>query len=174
MSEFALAHLQWHRHRCLLWQGMALRFEFDDAPTGVAQHGGVAVGDLLVVRRGRGVVQSCVGGTVHVQMLKRVDAVAGDGPTYKLCEHSVKVAEGDIYGCLHHWQFELKRTRLSLDALDRDAVLAELLEFNGDDARKQALKLALTDDDNDDRLRDLLFGWLCGPSHGAAAAAVPA
>jgi hypothetical protein len=127
VSEFALAHLQWHQHRCLLWEGMALRFEFDDAPTGVAQHGGVAVGDLLVVRRGRGVVQSCVGGTVCVKMLKRVDAVAGDGPTYKLCEHSVKVAEGDIYGCLHHWQFELKRTRLSLDALDRDAVLAELL-----------------------------------------------
>jgi hypothetical protein len=174
VCEFAATHLQWHRHRCLLWDGMPLRFEFDNDGTRaeMAQNDAPMVDDLVVLKAGDGlgIVRARLGPRVKVAMLENIpiEKQYRDKVLYKVTATERWFSEADLYGHLNNWEFELQRDRTQLDALDRDAVLKELLEANIDNRR--ALRLAESSDVNDDALRQLLFDWCQGNPDSVAAA----
>jgi hypothetical protein len=170
VCEFAAAHLQWQRHRCLLWEGMRLRFEPDNegARTRMALHSAPMVGDLVVVGGGRGlgVVRAQVGaGAVRVTMLRvaTVDARYHGQRIYELTATNRTFPDAELYGHLDHWRFELCRSRSELVALDRDALLTELFEADDPELDRRALQLASSSDVDDEALRQLLFAWCRDP-----------
>jgi hypothetical protein len=150
---YFVAHLQWHRHRRLLWNGMQLVFRFDgnDAVSAAT----VTSGDLVVIRDNRlGIVRCSIdANSVEVEMLTVEQA---SRHRYRRSGHIKAIALDHVYGHLHDWEFDLRRARTDLQQLDRDGMLSELHEAMVSDA--EVLAIAHGSDNNDDELRDLL--WL--------------
>jgi hypothetical protein len=157
VRRYALAHLQWHRHRCLLWEGMRLRFEFDGGGAATATER-PRRGDLVVTHRGVGIMEDELGTDDCGEC--RLIAPVESGPKRQFQKGSATetVSLSDIYGYIREWEFDLHRDEAALEALTRDELLFELLEIG--EVNPTVVRAAAFHGEDDRELRRLLFRCL--------------
>jgi hypothetical protein len=157
VRRYALAHLQWRRHRCLLWKGMRLRFEFDGGGASTATERPQR-GDLVVTHRGVGIMQDELGTDDCGECRLIAPIVSGPKRHFWKGSATETVSLSDIYGYIREWEFDLHRNTADLEALTRDELLSNLREIG--EVKPAVVHSAAFHDEDGTELRRLLFDCL--------------